>query len=150
MLDKPGQVVCGGAGARMASGIVDHTDQVQPVFQGRDGNPTSGAGDVALEKGRAPGVNPVAARAAPQEAGCCWCDVLGEDLQVQVAHQGLVCEGILGAVDQRGLAIVQFAGLIAELGVAAGAKEAARRWEAARWDQAVEVKSTFTAVADQH
>ena len=148
--EQPGQVVRGGARARMASGIVDHTDQVQPVFQGRDGNPTSGAGNVALEKGRAPGMNPVAARAAPQEAGCCWCDILGKDLQVQVAHQCLVCERILGAVDQRGLAVVQLAGLITELRIAAGAKEAARWWEAARWDQTVEVKSTFAAVVDQH
>jgi hypothetical protein len=88
--EQPGQVVCGGARAGVASGIMDHADQVQSVLQGRDGNPTSGAGDVALEKGRALGVNPVAARAAPRQAGCCWCDVMGEDLQVQVAHQGLV------------------------------------------------------------
>jgi hypothetical protein len=40
----------------------------------------------------------VAARAALQEAGCCWCDVLWEDLQMQVAHQGLVREGVLWTV----------------------------------------------------
>ena len=56
----------------------------------------------------------------------------------------------MGPVDQRGLAVVQLAGLIAELRIAAGAKEAARWWEAARWDQTVEVESTFAAVADQH
>ena len=147
---QPGQMVRGGAGTGVASGIMDHADKVQPVFQRWYGDPTSGAGNMALEKRWAPGMNPVAARAAPQEAGCCWCDILGKDLQVQVAHQCLVCERILGAVDQRGLAVVQLAGLIAELRIAAGAKEAARWWEAARWDQTVEVKSTFAAVADQH
>ena len=69
---------------------------------------------------------------------------------MQVAHKCLVRERILGAVDQRGLAVIQLAGLIAELWVVAGAKKAAGRWEAAGWDQAVEVESTLTAVADQH
>ncbi|MFN9903570.1 MAG: hypothetical protein ACK55Z_33305, partial [bacterium] len=30
-----------GARAKMASGVVDHADQAQPVLQGRDGDPTS-------------------------------------------------------------------------------------------------------------
>ena len=38
--EKPRQVVCSGAGAGVASGIVDHADKVQPVLQGRDGDPT--------------------------------------------------------------------------------------------------------------
>ena len=133
----------------MASGIMDHADKVQPVFQRWYGDPTSGAGNMALEKRWAPEMNPVAARAAPQEAGC-WCDVLGKDLQVHVAHQGLICKGVLWAVDQGGLAVIQLAGLIAELRIAAGAKEAARWWEAAGWNQTLEVKSTFAVVADQH
>jgi hypothetical protein len=139
-----------GAGTGVACGIMDHADQVQPVFQRWYRDPTSGSGNMALKERWTPGVNPVAARAAPQEAGCCWCDILGKDLQVQVAHQALVCERILGAVDQRGLAVVQLAGLVAELRITAGAKEAARWWEAAGWNQTVEVKSTFAAVADQH
>ena len=69
---------------------------------------------------------------------------------MQVAHQRLVRERILWTVDQRGLAVVQLAGLVAELRIAAWAKETARWWEAARWDQTVEVESTFAAVADQH
>ena len=73
-----------------------------------------------------------------------------ENLQVQVAHQRLVREGILWAVDQRGLAVVELAGLGAELRVAAWAEETARSWQAARWDQAVEMEATFAAVADQH
>ncbi len=47
---QPGQMMSGGAGARVASGVVDHTDKVQSVLQRRDGDPTSGAGSVALKK----------------------------------------------------------------------------------------------------
>ena len=48
--EKPGQVMSGGASAGMTSGVMDHTDQVQPVLQGRDGDPTSSAGGVALKE----------------------------------------------------------------------------------------------------
>ena len=69
---------------------------------------------------------------------------------MQVSHQRLVGKRVLGPVDQRGLVVVQLAGLIAELWVAVGAEKAARRWKAAGRDQAVEVEPTLTAVADQH
>ncbi len=36
--EQPGQVVSSGACAGMTSGVVDHADQVQPVFQWRDGD----------------------------------------------------------------------------------------------------------------
>ena len=78
--EKPGQMMSGGACAGVTSGVMDHADQVQPVLQGRDGDPTSSAGGVALEERWASGVDSVAARAAPQEAGGCWRDVLGQDL----------------------------------------------------------------------
>ncbi len=129
---------------------MDHADEVQPVFQRWYRDPTSGSGNMALKERWTPGVNPVTARATPQEAGCCWCDILGEDLQVQVAHQRLVRERILWTVGQWGLAIVQLAGLVAELRIAAWAEETARWWQAARRDQTVEVESAFAAIADQH
>jgi hypothetical protein len=80
--EQPRKVMCCGAGTGVACGIMDHADQVQPVLQRWYGDPTSGSGNMALKKRRTPGVNPVAARAAPQEAGCCWCDILRKDLQV--------------------------------------------------------------------
>jgi hypothetical protein len=144
------QMVRCGAGTGVACGIMDHADQVQPVLQRWYSDPTSGSGNMALEERWTPGVDPVAARAAPKEAGCCWCDILGKNLEVQVAHQRLVRKGILWPIDQGGLAVVQLAGLVAELGVAAWAEKATRWWKAARWDQAVEMESTLAAVADQH
>ncbi len=75
--EQAGQVLRCGARARMASGVVDqHADQVQPVFQGRDCDPTVRARGVAMKERWATGVDSVAARTAPQEVGCYWCDVL--------------------------------------------------------------------------
>ncbi len=144
--EQPGQVVRGGARARMTSGVMDHADQVKPVFQWRDVDPTSSAGDVALKERWALGVDSVAARGSSGGG----CDVLWQDLQVQIAHQCLVREGVMWAVDQRGRAVVQLAGLVVELRVAARAEKAAGWWKAAGRDQAMKVETAFTAVADQH
>ncbi len=44
------QVLRRGACAGMTGSVVDHADQVQPVFQGREGDPTLRAGGVALKE----------------------------------------------------------------------------------------------------
>ena len=70
--------------------------------------------------------------------------------KMQIAHRGLVREGVMWTACQGSLAIVKLTRLVAELRVAARAKKAAKWGKAAGRNQTVKVEAAFATVADQH